>query len=52
VLDEHIDFVKTAFVQKQLEPFPCSEFPLAVLIFDALLSASEPCAFLELSQSI
>ena len=41
VLDEHVEFLETAFVQKQGKALTCREFAFLVLCVDAFLPSAE-----------
>ena len=41
VLDEHVVFLETAFVEQELDSFPRRQFPLCVLGIDSFLAAAQ-----------
>ena len=43
MVDEHVEFFKTAFVQKQGEPLASGQLALGVLVLDALPASTQPC---------
>jgi hypothetical protein len=42
VLDKHVPFFEGAFIEKQADPFPRSQLPLAMLRVDPFLASAEP----------
>jgi hypothetical protein len=52
MLDKHPDFLKTAWVEEEIEPFTRGELAFLVLVIDARLASAEERLLLQILQSL
>jgi hypothetical protein len=52
MLDEHTDFLKTSWIEEEIEPFTRGQLAFLVLVIDARLASAKERLLLQILQSL